>query len=159
MNEKNNLEKKRRLTIPDQIKFTKKISVKSLPKTNSPFVLNQVKPDLTSQPAISENSIIEKKSVKPLEDRFKTKEIPIIKSIKFREHEPNITDKIVADKKFDFIYEFQQLIEKRGSTLSISLCEKFISEMLNSFKKPLKNDDLEYAADCFVSIEKSKLYF
>ncbi|MFX1394313.1 MAG: hypothetical protein ACFFAH_12170 [Promethearchaeota archaeon] len=159
MDEKNNLDKKRKFTTPDQIKFTKKISVQALPKTNSPFAFNQIKPHHTARPAISENTVVEKISIKSTEDKFIIKEEPIIKSIKFKEHEPNITDKIVADKEFDFIYEFQQLIEKRGSTLSTSLCEKFISEMLNSFKKPLKNEDLEYAADCFVRIEKSKLYF
>ena len=97
--------------------------------------------------------------VKPSEDRFMIREEPIIKSIKFKEYEPNITDKIVANKDFDFIHEFQKLIEKRGSMLNTSLCEKFLSEMLNSFEKPLKIEDLEYAADCFVRIEKSKLYF
>ena len=33
MDEKNNSEKKKRITVPEQIKFNKEISVKSLPKT------------------------------------------------------------------------------------------------------------------------------
>lgn len=35
---KKTIQKKKRFTTPEQIKFTKKISVKSLPKTTSPIV-------------------------------------------------------------------------------------------------------------------------
>ncbi|MFX0187928.1 MAG: hypothetical protein ACFE8A_09340 [Candidatus Hodarchaeota archaeon] len=124
MDEKNNSEKKKRFISPSQIKFTKKISVKSLPKTS--------------------------------EEVSMEKEEALIKPIKIAEHETNLTDEIEVNKEFNFINELQQLIEKRGSTLNSGLCEKFISEILRSFEKPLKFEDLEYAAECFVRIEKNK---
>ncbi|MFW9898879.1 MAG: hypothetical protein ACFFDO_06430 [Candidatus Thorarchaeota archaeon] len=133
MDEKNNSKKKKRFTTPEQIKFTKKISVKSLPKTTSPFV-------------------------KPTEELSIKKEEALIKPSKVEEHETNLTDEIVANKDFNFIDKLQQLLEKRGSTLNSGLCEKFISEMLRSFEKPLKFEDLEYAAECFVRIEKNRVF-
>ena len=130
---KKTIQKKKRFTTPEQIKFTKKISVKSLPKTTSPFE-------------------------KPTEESSIEKEEALIKPIKIKEHETNLTDEIVANKEFNFIEKLQQLLEKRGSTLNSGLCEKFISEMLRSFEKPLKFEDLEYAAECFVRIEKNKVF-
>ena len=126
MDEEKNSEKKRRFTTPEQIKFTKKISVKKLPK------------------------------IKPTEELSIEKEETLIKPIKIEDYDTNLTDELVANKEFNFINELQQLIEKRGSTLNSGLCEKFISEMLRSFEKPLKFEDLEYAAECFVRIEKNK---
>jgi hypothetical protein len=158
MDKKKKKEKKKRFTTPGQIKFTKKISVKSLPKTTSPFEITRPEHIKNSQPAISEKTGDKTIFVKPTEELSIEKEEALIKPIKVEEHETNLTDEIVANKEFNFIDKLQQLLEKRGSTLNSGLCEKFISEMLRSFEKPLKFEDLEYAAECFVRIEKNKVF-
>ena len=171
MDEKNNSEEKERFTAPEQIKFKQKISVKSLPKT-----------PISETPVDSEKSSIKssKLSLRPEDIKISLKskieriqqinsnisiktsiEKPIEKGellvkpflkIPLKIHEPNLTDEI-AIKEFNWVKKLQQLIEKRNSTLKTSLCERFISELLNSLNEPLKLEDLEYAVDCFVQLE------
>ncbi|HEY0088295.1 MAG TPA: hypothetical protein VGB37_05590, partial [Candidatus Lokiarchaeia archaeon] len=80
--------------------------------------------------------------------------IELIKPVKFVSHEKNITDDIVSESGFDFARELKNLITKKGSNLSLKLCQMLIEELLSSLQQPLKLEDLELAADYFVQIEK-----
>lgn len=170
MDEKNNSEKKERFTAPEQIKFKKEISVKSLPKTpisektddSEKSSLKSSKLSLKPEDIkLSFKSKIEriqkvKSNITIKSTTFEKEELLVKPSLKipFKIHEPNLTDEIAVNKEFNWINKLQQLIEKRDSTLKTSLCERFISELLNSLKEPLKLEDLKYASDCFVQLEK-----
>ncbi|TFG20139.1 MAG: hypothetical protein EU529_15325 [Promethearchaeota archaeon] len=172
MDEKNNSEKKKRFTAPEQIKFKKEISVKSLPKTSiSEKTVESEKSSLKSSKLsltpediqLSWKSKIERFqkvnnniTIKSTTEKQIMKVERLVKpslKIPFKIHQPNLTDEIAVDKEFNWVNKLQQLIEKRDSTLKTSLCERFISELLNSLKEPLKLEDLKYAADCFVQLE------
>ena len=169
MDEKNNSEKKERFTASEQIKFKKKISVKALPKTAiSEKTVESEKSSLKSSKLslkpedikLSLKSKIERiqkvnNNITIKSTTFEKEELPVKPSLKipFKIHEPNLTDEIAANKEFNWVNKLQQLIEKRDSTLKTRLCERFISELLNSLKEPLKLEDLKYAADCFVQLE------
>lgn len=172
MDEKNNSEKKERFTAPEQIKFDKEISVKSLPKTSisektieseksslksSKLSLNpediklSFKSNIERIQKVKTNITIKSTTEKPIE-----KEELLVKpslKIPFKIYEPNLTDDIAVNKELNWANNLQQLIEKRGSTLKTRLCERFISELLDSLKEPLKLEDLKYAADCFIQLE------
>ncbi len=169
MDEKNNSEKKERFTAPEQIKFRKEISVKSLPKTpisEKTVESEKSSPKLSLKPEdiklsfkskieriqkVKNNIIIKSTTEKPIEKE----KLPVKPSLKipFKIHKPNLTDEIAIDKEFNWVNKLQQFIEKRDSTLKTRLCERFISELLDSLKEPLKLEDLKYAADCFVQLE------
>jgi len=172
MVEKKNSEKEEEFTAPEQIKFKKEISVKPLPKTpisektveseksslNSSKLLLKpediklsFKSNIERIQKINSNISIKTSIEKPIE-----KEDLLVKpsfKIPLKIHEPNLTDEIAINKEFNWVKKLQQLIEKRNSTLKTNLCERFISELLNSLKEPLKLEDLEYAVDCFVQLE------
>ena len=166
MDEKNNSEKKKRFTAPEQIKFKKEISVKSLPKTSiSEKTVESEKSSLKSSMLsltpediqLSWKSKIERFqkvnnniTIKSTTEKQIMKVERLVKpslKIPFKIHQPNLTD------EFNWVNKLQQLIEKRDSTLKTRLCERFISELLDSLKEPLKLEDLKYAADCFVQLE------
>ena len=225
---KENLERKKKFSSPEQIKFSKKISVKALPKEENIFTsIPPSKPQsessvknldtekksginflqkedirtspIPSKPQIenitkdSENvkkevettSKMKKLTLKPediklnlkqnieklksidkkinvlpskkeesVQDKEIEEKIELIKPVKYVSHEKNITDDIVSDSGFDFARELKNLITKKGSNLSLKLCQKFIEELLGSLQQALKLEDLELAADYFVQIEK-----
>ena len=224
---KENLEKKKKFSSPEQIKFSKKISVKALPKEENIFTSVPSKPQ--SESRLKDSEVEKKLGVKALpKEEIKTSPIPskpqienitkdsenvkkeveatsrtkkltlklediklnlkqnidklksidkkitiiptkkgeliqnteieekieLIKPIKYVSHEKNITDDIVSDSGFDFARELKSLITKKGSNLSLKLCQMFIEELLSSLQQALKLEDLELAADLFVQIEK-----
>ncbi|MFW9866299.1 MAG: GTPase domain-containing protein [Candidatus Thorarchaeota archaeon] len=56
----------------------------------------------------------------------------------------------------DFVKELQNIITKKGSSLSLKLCEKLIIELEQSLGRPLTMDDVHLAADFFVKQEQMK---
>jgi hypothetical protein len=56
----------------------------------------------------------------------------------------------------DYAKALSQLIELKGSFLSLKLCTDFIDEMKNTFDRPLVLGDLKMAADFFVKQEKAE---
>ena len=54
----------------------------------------------------------------------------------------------------DFTQQLQKIIEEKGSSLSLNLCENLIKELQNSLGRPLTIDDIKLAADFFVKQEK-----
>jgi len=56
----------------------------------------------------------------------------------------------------DFTKELQHIITKKGSSLSLQLCEKLIIELEQSLGRPLTMDDVRLAADFFVKQEQMK---
>jgi GTPase SAR1 family protein len=54
----------------------------------------------------------------------------------------------------NFTKELQKSIIEKGSSLSLDLCEKLITELEKSLGRPLKLEDVELAADYFVKQEQ-----
>ncbi|MBD3254642.1 MAG: hypothetical protein GF383_06090 [Candidatus Lokiarchaeota archaeon] len=159
---KNKRERKSKFSAPRQIKFEKKVSVKTLPTGGTIFKSAQKKPQINKQNLnqVKPNAV---KSSKP-RLRLRPEDVKIsLKAIKSKEkaiqpkkyipHERNLTDEIVENEDFDFARELQKLILKNNANLNISLCEKFVEEMLKTLQKPLKYEDLEVAAKYFCELE------
>jgi len=56
----------------------------------------------------------------------------------------------------DYAKALSQLIELKGSSLSLKLCTDFVDEMKSTFDRPLVLADLKMAADLFVQQENSE---
>jgi len=56
----------------------------------------------------------------------------------------------VEESDEDFPKILQQMIENRGSSLPINLCQQLLSELHKTLARPLTIEDLDLAADVFV---------
>jgi len=184
MNEKDEFEKKKKFTAPEQIKFAKKVSVNSInelgeksPKTTQKSAMSKkltLRPEdikislktkiarikkerkkITVKLAIEKSSIKEEIQVDVKSVDTSIEPIDAIEPIEYPEHDVNLTDVIMTYGEFNFAEELQKLIIRKGSALNTELCEKFISEMLDSLEEALKYEDLKFAAEIFVKIEKT----
>ncbi len=54
----------------------------------------------------------------------------------------------------DFTKELQKIIEEKGSSLSLNLCENLITELQKSLDRPITIEDIQLAADFFVKQEQ-----
>ncbi len=54
----------------------------------------------------------------------------------------------------DFASELQKMINEKGSSLSLKLCEQLITELHNSLGRTLTKEDINLAADFFVKQEQ-----
>lgn len=54
----------------------------------------------------------------------------------------------------DFTKELQKIIEEKGSSLSLNLCENLITELQKSLDRPLTIEDIQLAANFFVKQER-----
>ena len=55
----------------------------------------------------------------------------------------------------NFPRTLQNLIEQKGSSLSLKLCEQLVRELRNTLARTLTLEDIEMAADVFVKQESS----
>jgi hypothetical protein len=55
----------------------------------------------------------------------------------------------------DFTKQLQEIISKKGSSLSLELCQNLITELQKSLGRPLTIEDIETAAEFFVKQEQS----
>lgn len=76
---------------------------------------------------------------------FETPEVP--------ESKPIIQEDLKTDS--DFINALFQLIEQKGSSLSLKLCADFVEEMKTTLDRPLNLADLRTAAELFVNQENA----
>ena len=58
-------------------------------------------------------------------------------------------------QKYGIAKILQIIIEQKGSSLSLVLCEQYISELQVSLERSLTYEDIELAADFFIKQEKS----
>jgi GTPase SAR1 family protein len=65
------------------------------------------------------------------------------------------TLEVIEKKDEEFPGILQQLIEKRGSSLSLNLCEQLLAELQKTLARPLTIEDLELAAEVFVKHDLS----
>jgi len=156
-------ESKRRFELPGRIQFTKRVQVKPLP-------VDKTKIETKPPADVAE---LKKKGIKPKTPVKKTEDLTLFKpagkkkmpektylqakDIKvekdftvFHAKRPELEEK---ESEKDFPKELQILIEKKGSSLSLKLCEQLITELQKTLSRPLTVDDIEMAAEIFVKQE------
>ena len=137
----------KKLTLrPEDIKISLKTKIERIKKERKKITVKSA----IKTPPIQEDVQVEGKSVDSSLEK-----VEIIEPIEYPEHDVNLTDVIMTYGEFNFAEELQKLIVKKGSTLKADLCEKFISEMLDSLEEALRYEDLKFAAEIFVEIEKT----
>ncbi|MHA2128508.1 MAG: Rab family GTPase [Promethearchaeota archaeon] len=174
-------EKSLAFEISPRLKFKKPISVKPLP-TSIPsiesFTQEREREEKPSPPTESPDKLVsfQKLETKPSELRtIKTSEIPI------KPKKPSIPLKPVTEKttksktkmplemfpphddlkietkkpkSIDFTQELQRMILNKGSSLSLALCQKLVTELAQSLGRPITIEDVELAAEFFVKQEQ-----
>jgi len=154
---------KRKFDVPGRIQFTKRVQVKPLPLD---------KTRIESKPP-ADVAELEKKEVKPKALTKKTEDLTLFKTgdkketpkktflqahdIKietdFKVYHTTKPESEAKEPEEDFPKELQILIEKKGSSLSLKLCEQLITELQKSLSRSLTVEDVEMAAEIFVKQE------
>jgi len=145
------IEAKKKFEIPGKIQFSRRIQVQPLPTSST-----QVQPPPIEIPKT------------PARIKQKTEDLLLFSTNDSSDGEDidkeDITldiDKVIPEEKRpvlekveerdeDFPRFLQQMIEKRGSSLTINLCEQLLTELQRTLARPLTIDDLELSADVFV---------
>ncbi|MFX0179829.1 MAG: Rab family GTPase [Candidatus Hodarchaeota archaeon] len=156
------VESKKKFEIPGQIKFTKPVTVKPLPLDKSK-IRSEITPKI-GRPEIEkdESKIKETKigkltlfkpskdQIKGEKDTLKPEDIKIGASITPSEHKATIEEAIPSK---DFSKVLKELIEKKGSTLSLKLCEHLVNQLQTTLGRTLTLEDVEIAAEIFIKQE------
>ncbi|TFF99760.1 MAG: hypothetical protein EU541_04130 [Promethearchaeota archaeon] len=138
------MEQKKKFAPPKKIKFKKNVNVKSLntkkATTPKPEVRSRLKPsDIKIDLTALQNT---QKRISEL-------------SNKRNETESNPEEQYDSiDEVPDLSVLLQEMIESRGSGLSLKLCSQYIEEMLDSINRKLNIDDLKVAVEHFIQLEK-----
>ena len=158
-------DRKKKFEIPGKIQFDKKIEVKPLPsdggskpaksrvKTFQSFGSLEKpskKQSSTEDLTLFDKSEInkEKKFLTPSDVKIDLKKA---KPAKYEEKPLIIEEKLESTTKKEINPEdLKNIIEKKGSSLSLNLCKRLISELEKTLSRPLRMEDLEMAADFFV---------
>ncbi len=156
------IESKKKFEIPGQIKFTKPVTVKPLPLDKS-----KIRPEITpkiSKPEIEKNELKIKESkigkltlfkpskdqVKGEKDVLKPEDIKVETLTSSSEQKETIEEE-TPSKEFPKV--LKELIEKKGSTLSLKLCEHLINQLQTTLGRTLTLQDVETAAEIFIKQE------
>ncbi len=144
---KGSSELSKKLTLrPEDIKLSLKTKIERIKKERK---------KITVKAAIEKSSKKEEIQVDVKSADTSIEPIDAIEPIEYPEHDVNLTDVIMTYGEFDFAEELQKLIKRTGSTLKTELCEKFIADMLDSLEEALRYEDLKFAAEIFIQIEKT----
>jgi len=148
------IQRKKKFAPPQQIKFTKKIKVKELPKNH-----NSSKPNNSNKQTLQAEDKTQKDKLNPSDIKIDLK-IPK-KEIESEKEEIEIKKSYPEDKyeKIEDVEDLpkllQQMIKSRGSQLSLKLCAQYIDEMKSSLDRELKLEDLKTATEFFIQQEIS----
>ncbi|MBD3196728.1 MAG: hypothetical protein GF317_16850 [Candidatus Lokiarchaeota archaeon] len=155
------IERKKKFAPPKQIKFSTKVSVKNLPKSEKV----EKKPTKKNQPNKPKKERINNLRLKP-EDVKINIHIPgnsknkMKNSKKVQKVKESKKPKERIEQKIDNLNEvsdpaelLSQMILERGSELNLSLCKQYLEEIQESLGRELRLQDLIIAADHFVEKE------
>ncbi len=172
------IELTKEFAIPAHLKFRRKISVKPLPTAkplDQPPDQIEDKEKVPTPPSKSPSKLIsfQKLETKPKELKIsKITELPP-KPLKLTKPSPKSEKEKVESKMamelfpphddlikvidkpkvIEFTKELQKLIMEQGSSLSLQLCEKLVTELEESLERPLTLTDIKLAANFFVKQE------
>jgi len=150
------IESKRKFEIPGRIQFTRRIQVRPLPTSNT---LIQAPPiEIPKSPIKikqkTEDLMLFSTDDSSVEEEIDKEDITLdIDKVIPEEKRPTL--EVIEEKDEEFPGTLQQLIGKRGSSLSLSLCEQLLTELQKTLARPLTIEDLELAAEVFVKHDLS----
>ncbi|MFX1587146.1 MAG: Rab family GTPase [Promethearchaeota archaeon] len=157
------IESKKKFEIPGQIKFTKPVTVKPLPLDKSK-ILSEIAPKIgipeieKDELKIKEPEIGKLTLFKPSKDQIKgekgvlkPEDVKVETSITSSEQK-QIIEEETPSREFSKV--LKELIEKKGSTLSLKLCEHLINQLQTTLGRTLTFEDVETAAEIFIKQEK-----
>ena len=147
---------KKKFQIPGRRKFTRRIQVQPLPSSKTsvqappieiPKTSTKIKQEtedlmIFSETGSSDGEEIDKEDITLDIDKV----IP-------EERRPTL--EIFEKKEEEYPGILQQMIENRGSSLTLKLCEQLFTELQSTLARPLTIEDLELAADVFVKHDLS----
>ncbi|MFX1497722.1 MAG: Rab family GTPase [Promethearchaeota archaeon] len=141
------IESKKRFEVPGQIKFRDKIKVQPLPENKTKLLSEVPKfPETKREP----------EELKTKGDKigkltlFKSSKDQIIEKDSL---EPKTTLQQTTETSTQFPKQLQTMIENKGSSLSLKLCEHLINELETTLGRPLTVEDIETAANIFIKQE------
>lgn len=178
LDKRKEIEMKKEFTIATPLTFTRKITVKSLPSISSlgqkPSSKNNISTPLKPLEKMTLFQKVDKKEKDKSVKRSKISPLQITKPIlPIVEKDDSITNKPIDTKNLkpkiptkllnkeienpkviNFTKELHSIIIEGGSSLSQQLCEKLITELKNSLRRPISLNDLKLAADFFIKQEQ-----
>jgi hypothetical protein len=152
------MEQKKKFAPPKKIKFDKKVNVKSLEtkKAKNSRSAKKIKPKIKNIQQEQEGRT-----------RLKASDVKIdltaLQNTQDRMAELSKNQNKIKDleKQYSSIDEvpdlsvlLQEMIENKGSILSLKLCNQYIEEMQSKLNRDLKLDDLKFAVKHFIKLEK-----
>ena len=157
-------ESKKKFEIPGKIMFTKKVEVRPLPSN-----IEEVQAQPVGIPPAPKRSTTEKKPSKIAEgltlfgkeEKSTQEKKQIVTSVGIKDdfkvitsfdQKPHLED---ISEISNYPRTLQNLIEQKGSSLSLKLCEQLVRELRNTLARNLTLEDIEMAADVFVKQESS----
>ncbi|MFW9773420.1 MAG: Rab family GTPase [Promethearchaeota archaeon] len=157
------IDSKKKFEVPGQIKFTDKITVQPLPKDKTK-ILPKIIPNIeipkkefeeskTEETKIGKLTLFKssKEKLRPEKDVLKPEDIKI--ELKGPSTEPTSISPKVKSSGVQFPRQLQTIIEKKGGSLSLKLCEHLVSELETTLGRPLTIEDIETAANIFIKQE------
>jgi hypothetical protein len=154
-------ESKKKFEIPGKKVFTKQIHVKPLPSDAKEFEPPSLEiPEAPKRPEVIKKSekiaedltLFKKGDITPPPKREPLASTDVKKEFKIIAPMDSSTTEISSENA-EFPITLQKLIEQKGSSLSLKLCEQLISELQKTLSRPLTIEDVDMAADIFVKQE------
>ena len=156
------IESKKKFEIPGQIKFTKPVTVKPLPLDKSK-IRSEIAPKISipeieiDKLKIKEPEIGKLTLFKPSKDQIKgEKGVVKPEDVKVETSTTSSEQKEIIEEETpsrEFSKILKELIEKKGSTLSLKLCEHLINQLQTTLGRTLTLEDVETAAEIFIKQE------
>jgi GTPase SAR1 family protein len=145
------IEAKKKFEIPGKIQFTRRIQVQPLPSTSSPVKAPPI--EIPKSPKKirqkTEDLMLFTSSDSTSGEEIDKEDITLdIDAVIPEEKRPTL--EVIEEKDEEFPAMLQQLIENKGSSLSLNLCKQLLEELQKTLSRPLTKEDLELAANVFV---------
>jgi len=115
-----------------------------------PRIIQQKPSKLIVKPKVPKIFKEDKTPIKPVS----TKKLKPTMPIELFSPNEDIVKELETPIVIDFPKELQKIINEGGSSLSFQLCERLITELKNSFDRPISLNDVRMAADFFIKQEQ-----
>ncbi len=159
-------ESKKKFEIPGKIIFTKKVLVKPLPTSESEITQPSI--ELPQIPKKFESESTYKKTAEDLTLFNKEEKIQQLRKDSWQPQEIKTEFKVIAPIETSTSYKempdllnypktLQKLIEQKGSSLSLKLCEQLVRELQSTLARGLTMEDIQMAAEVFVKQESTTI--
>jgi len=150
------IEAKKKFEIPGRRQFTRRIQVQPLPTSKTSVQAPPIEIPKTSAKIKQKTEDLMLFTETDSSDGEEIDKEDITLDInKVIPEEKRPTLEVIEKEDEEFPGILQQMIEKRGSSLSLNLCEQLLAELQSTIARPLTIEDLDLAADVFVKHDLS----